>query len=81
MVEDEVVEIPYSVVEEEEDQIGGMEMTGTTMETIIGITTGSAPMTSNGEITTTSTANGAIIRIISPPQETSRTYRIPSQPS
>ena len=75
-----MVEITYLVVEEEEDQISGVKMMGTTMETIIGITTRAAPMVANGVITTT-TANGAILITVRTPQETSGTYRIPSQPS
>ena len=87
-VEDEVVKINYSVVEDEEDQISGVEMTDTTMETMIGIITGAATMTASGVITTTTTANGAItitmvngaiIITIRAPQETRGTYRIPSQ--
>ena len=80
VVEDEVVKITYSAVEEEEDQISGVEMTDTIMETIIGIVTGAAPMTASGVVTTTP-ANGAIIVTISSPPETSGTYRIPSQQS
>ena len=73
-----MAEIAYSVVEEEEDQISMVEMMGTTMEAIIGITTKEAPMTANGVITTTAmenravtitTTNGAIIIIIRAPQE------------
>ena len=89
-VEVEVVEITYSVVEEEEDQIGGVEMTVTIMEIIIGITTVAAPMTANGIITTITMANvgititppnWAITITITHPEETSETYQIPSQRS
>ena len=61
VVKDEVVGITYLVVEEEEDQISGMEMTVIILETIIGITTVAAPMAANGIITTITAANGGII--------------------
>ena len=90
VVEVKVVEIPYLVVEEEENQISGVDMTVTIMETMIGITTVAAPIMANGIITTITMANvgititppnWAITITITHPEETSETYQIPSQRS
>ena len=87
-VEDKVMELTHLVVEEEKDKIIGVEMTGTTLEAVIGIR--AASMMANGVITTITTANGEItitmdngeiIITARAPQETSGAYRIPSQPS